>query len=95
LAGERHAGRVGVSLLTNVGLGELVAPTKDRYVEIALALASDVERLANLRAGMRDRVRGSALMDAAGFTRGLEEEYRRMWGAWCGASSSIGGENKS
>ncbi len=41
LAGKTHVSRVGVSLLTNVGLPELVAHSKEEYVRIAVELARD------------------------------------------------------
>ena len=83
LAGERHAARVGVSLLGAVGLDELVAENEEAYVEKAVALASDLERLSSLRAGLRPRVQQSPLCDEAGFTRALEDSYRAMWKTWC------------
>lgn len=84
LAGDRHAGRVGVSLLTQVGLTELVAGNPDEYVRLAAALAGNRERLAALRAGLRARMRRSPLCDAPSFTRDLEAAYRGMWQKWCG-----------
>ena len=83
LAGDRHCARVGASLMTRVGLADLVAETADEYVAIAVKLAADRARLAELRAGMRDRMRASPLMDGPGFTRTLEEAYRALWRAWC------------
>jgi predicted O-linked N-acetylglucosamine transferase (SPINDLY family) len=83
LAGNRHAGRVGASLLTQTGLTQFIADTQDRYVELAVALATDLDRLASLRATLRDRVAKSALCDGAVFTRELEEAYRDMWQQWC------------
>jgi protein O-GlcNAc transferase len=83
LAGATHVARVGASILTHAGLAELVAESPEQYVEIALALARDRERLAGLRAGLRERLRASALLDAAGFARQLEDAYRGMWRAWC------------
>jgi predicted O-linked N-acetylglucosamine transferase (SPINDLY family) len=79
LRGERHAGRVGASLLGAVGLEELVAPDLDGYVRIAAQLAGDAPRLATLRAGMRARLRSSALRDEAGFVGMLEESYLSLW----------------
>lgn len=79
LAGNRHAGRVGVSLLTQLGLTELIAATPQEYVRLAVALAGDTERLARLRAGLRERMRHSPLLDAQSFTRDLEAAYREMW----------------
>ena len=72
LAGETHAGRVGVSLLHSVGLDELAGADEDAYVAIAAALAGDVVRLAELRAGLRAKMAASSLCDAAGFCRVFE-----------------------
>ena len=49
LSGDRHAGRVGTSLLAQVGLGELVAPSTAAYVETALNLAADRQALGLVR----------------------------------------------
>lgn len=83
LRGERHAGRVGVSLLTTVGLSELIAETPKAYVDLAADLARDFARLENLRASLRERMRASALCDAVGFARDMEAAYRAMWRRWC------------
>jgi predicted O-linked N-acetylglucosamine transferase (SPINDLY family) len=85
LAGKMHAGRVGVSLLTQVGLPELIAKTPERYVALAVELASDLKRLQSLRQGLRECLKRSPLMDAAGFTRSLEQAYREMWKKYCQA----------
>jgi predicted O-linked N-acetylglucosamine transferase (SPINDLY family) len=70
---------VGVSLLTNLRLEDLIAGSPDSYVSIAAGLANDQERLRQLRRGMRARMHQSPLLDAEGFTRRLEEAYRRIW----------------
>jgi len=79
LAGDRHAGRTGSSLLNVVGLGEFVASNAGDYVATCARLAADVAKLAELRAGLRERMRRSPLMDEAGFTRGLERCYLEIW----------------
>jgi predicted O-linked N-acetylglucosamine transferase (SPINDLY family) len=79
LTWDRHAGRAGASLLNAVGLGELVARDVDEYVALCAGLASDHGRLAALRAGMRDRMKRSPLMDEAGFTRDFEAALLEMW----------------
>ena len=45
LAGQRFSSRMGVTILTNAGLSELIAADEDQYVEIAVALAMDDARL--------------------------------------------------
>jgi predicted O-linked N-acetylglucosamine transferase (SPINDLY family) len=72
LAGNSHAGRVGVSLLTSVGMPGLIAAAQDEYVEAAVELAGDTARLAELRGALRSRMAASPLMDAATHTRELE-----------------------
>jgi predicted O-linked N-acetylglucosamine transferase (SPINDLY family) len=83
LAGNRHASRVGVSLLSRLGLPDLVTATPAEYVERAVALAGKTEDLKDLRAGMRDRMMKSGLTDARLVTTSLEEAFRSLWQQWC------------
>jgi protein O-GlcNAc transferase len=87
LAGETGVSRGGLSILSTIGLPELAANSVGQYVRIAADLAADVPRLANLRSTMRQRMRNSSLMDAAGFVRGIETAYRWMWRQWYAACS--------
>ena len=79
LQGLTHAGRVSSSLLRAVSLGDLVAETPEDYVAIAAWLARDDAGRAELRAGLRERMRASPLCDAELSARDLEEAYRAMW----------------
>jgi protein O-GlcNAc transferase len=88
LAGPSHVSRVGVSLLSAVGLPELIAQSEEEYVAIAVALAADLPRLAELRQALRRRMRSSPLMDEPRFARDIEAAYRRMWQTW---SESVAG----
>jgi predicted O-linked N-acetylglucosamine transferase (SPINDLY family) len=92
LAGQTAVGRGGLSILSNVGLAELVARDADEYVRRALELADNRPRLGELRATLRERMRASPLMDAPRFARGIEAAYRDMWRRWCARSMSSGGE---
>ena len=83
LAGPHHASRPGVSLLSNVGLGDLVATTPQEYVATAVNLAGDLPRLAEIRAGLRQRMLESPLMDGPSFARDMEACYRQAWRTWC------------
>jgi predicted O-linked N-acetylglucosamine transferase (SPINDLY family) len=81
--GRTAAGRAGFSLLANLGLPELAAHDDDTYVRIVTELAGDLPRLAALRAGLRERMIASPLMDGPRFARGMEAAFRHMWHAWC------------
>jgi predicted O-linked N-acetylglucosamine transferase (SPINDLY family) len=83
LRGDRHAARVGASLLTAVGLPELVADDIDAYVELAAALAADPPRRSELRRTLRPRMAASPLCNASRFAGGLEDAYRAAWREWC------------
>ncbi len=83
LAGATHVARVGVSLLHRVGLDELIAANQAAYVDIAVQLAADLDRLGGIRAGLRDTMRESSLCDGQRIARELESAYRDMWSAWC------------
>jgi predicted O-linked N-acetylglucosamine transferase (SPINDLY family) len=85
LAGNRHAGRVGVSLLTNVGLPELIAKDENEYLDIAVKLAGDPSRLADYRATLRQRMAASPLCDGPAFSRRFEGALRAAWVQYCGA----------
>jgi len=78
LEGATAVSRAGKSILTNVGLQDLVAKSPDQYVEIALKLAADLPRLEDLRKSLRQRLKDSPLMDGPQFARDMEEIYRRM-----------------
>ena len=69
LVGKTAAGRAGVSILSTVGLPEMIAHTEEQFIEIAVKLANDAPRLAELRTTLRDRTEKSPLMDAPGFAR--------------------------
>jgi predicted O-linked N-acetylglucosamine transferase (SPINDLY family) len=88
LAGDRHVGRIGASALGAIGLGDLVASSPDDYIRIATALAGDLDRLAELRSGLRLRMMNSPLCDGPGFARDVEAAYRAMWRRWCDVPQS-------
>jgi len=84
LAGQAHVSRVGVSLLSNIGLTELIADSPKTYVRIATGLAHDLARLSDLRSTLRNRMRNSPLMDAPTFAANMEAAYRQMWRKYAG-----------
>jgi len=83
MGGARFCSRHSVSHLTTAGIPELIAADADRYLQLAIELAEDGERLLSLRSSLRDRVAASPLCDGKTFTRNLEREYRNAWRRWC------------
>jgi protein O-GlcNAc transferase len=83
LIGDKHSGRVGLDLLTRVGLPDLAAPDLPAYVASAAALAQDLARLRQIRSTLRERMRGSALCDGKAFARSFEGALRHMWQQFC------------
>ncbi len=79
LRGTRHAGRMAASILTDAGLPGWIAETPAQYVGLAREQAANAEKLAALRATLRDQVARSPLCDGLAFTRRLEEAYRWIW----------------
>ena len=82
LAGLTVASRGSLSILSNLGLQELAATTKDGYVALAVDLANQLPRLREMRARLRQRIEQSILMDSNRFARQAESAYRIMWKKW-------------
>jgi predicted O-linked N-acetylglucosamine transferase (SPINDLY family) len=87
LAGRMSHGRYGLSLLSALEMDELIATSPRAYVEKAVSLANDSERLARLRSTLRPRVVAASLCDAKSFARGVERAYRMMWGIYARGES--------
>jgi predicted O-linked N-acetylglucosamine transferase (SPINDLY family) len=79
LVGQVHAARVGYSILAGIGASELVAQTLEEYVEKAVALARDRERIGLYRARLRNMLRESPLMNGKSFAASVEKAYFEMW----------------
>lgn len=83
LVGKTHVSRVGLSLLSSVGLTEFLTRTPQEYMNKCVSLTQDISALQSLRTTLRTRMQNSPLMDALSFTRHLERMYRRIWVDWC------------
>jgi predicted O-linked N-acetylglucosamine transferase (SPINDLY family) len=76
-------GRIGASILTTLGHPEWIATSEEEYVEKAVALASDPQKLSTIRQNLRAEMEASPIMDQKGFVRELEGAYQAMWKKWC------------
>jgi len=77
--GGTFGGRVAASLLTALGLPELITDTREDYTALALKLARDPALLGSIRAKLAVQRVSSPLFDTARFTRHVEDAYTTMW----------------
>jgi protein O-GlcNAc transferase len=83
LRGDRFVARVGASLLANTGMGDLVAENPREYIEKAVALAGDPDRLTRWREEAREVLPTTPVYDRETFVRDLEAAYVSAFERWC------------
>lgn len=76
--GATFASRVGASLVTSMGLSELVAASPEDYEATAISLYRDPDRLAALRARLATTRIGAPTFDLRHQAAHLEKAYRHM-----------------
>ena len=69
LVGEALFERLSYSILHNAGLGDLCATSPGQFIDIAVALAANGDRIQALRTGLRDQIRASPLGQTEQFAR--------------------------
>jgi len=79
LIGTTPTSRLGSSLLTSANLPDLIASTPTQYIQLARDLATNHQRLSNLRSNLRANLSSSPLCDALTHARTLESAYRLAW----------------
>ncbi len=83
LIGDRHASRVGLSLLSAVGHADWAAKNTEAYIEEAVELAHDRSLRQALRSSLRDDLAKSILCDHAGQADRFELALGEAWKDWC------------
>jgi predicted O-linked N-acetylglucosamine transferase (SPINDLY family) len=76
--GESFAGRVAASLLTAIGLPELIVQTVEQFENRAIEFATVPEKLSSIRERLAKNRSTSALFDTQLFARHLEAAYATM-----------------
>ncbi|MBR6012432.1 MAG: hypothetical protein IK062_01445 [Selenomonadaceae bacterium] len=79
---ERHNTRFGYSLLTNVGLGELCAFSEEEYIQKAVDLANDWDRIREYHLTLRRQMEASPLMNDVIYMGEVEQDYEKIFNAW-------------
>ena len=88
LRGDRHAGRMGASLLTHMGLPEWIVESRTTYAVEAAQRVADLASLRQLRSELRRWLLSSPLCHAKRYAAGIEAAYRRMWRQWIETNES-------
>lgn len=79
LVGDTFAARVAASLLTALGLPELITPTLADYEQLAIALGSNFQALHTLKTKLATQRLTMPLYDTERSVRAIERAYEMMW----------------
>ncbi len=77
--GDVFAARVSASLVTAIGLLELIVRSPEQYRALAIRLANERDDLASLRSRLAANRLTTPLFDSRLFVRHLEAGYEAMW----------------
>ena len=79
LKGRTFPGRVAASLLTAVGLSELITNTSEEYEALAIELALNSKKLSAIKEKLATNRLNAPLFDSKLFTKNLEAIYTEMY----------------
>ena len=77
--GERRNTRFGLSILQNIGLGELAVASREEYIARAVGLAQDVELLDVLHQNLRQMLQNATALEPRHYMHELEQRYQEIW----------------
>ena len=83
LAGQSFASRVAASLLTAIGLPELITQTRGEFEALAIELATNPQLLKMMKNRLVDNRLNTPLFDTGRFTSALEQAYIEMMSRHC------------
>ena len=89
LVGEHHFSRVGLSLLSAVGLEYFACKDDNEYVGKATVLGMKPEALNKIRFQLRQRMMASDMCNPQKQARNMEDAYRKMWRKWCNERRAV------
>lgn len=79
--------RAGGSILTALGLPELVAESHETYFDIATRLGLQIGELDKLRRELPERIKSTAASNPASYGQAVDAAYRAMWKRYCASES--------
>lgn len=83
LSGTNYVSKMSESILNAIGLPEFITKTKEEYINKAVSLAENIEKLQEIRLNLRNKFENSNLSGVKKFTGELEELYKKAWQGWC------------
>jgi len=89
-SGEHWSSRLGASLLQAAGMPELITHTLEEYETLAFELASNRERLGEIRKKLIASRSFALLFSPEKTVRNLEQAYDTMWRRWLEQSGTDG-----
>jgi predicted O-linked N-acetylglucosamine transferase (SPINDLY family) len=78
LMGQSFASRVAASLLNAIGLPELITNTQEEYEALAIELATNPQKLVEIKLKLANNRLTTPLFDTPLFTKNLEAAYIKM-----------------
>ena len=78
-AGDSFASRVASSLLSALGLSELITYTQQEYEHLAVSLAKDSDKLKYIKSKLEKNLKTSKLYDSKRFVKNIEHAYREIY----------------
>jgi protein O-GlcNAc transferase len=79
MRGSHFASRVSSSILTAVGLEEMIVENPEAYIALAIHLATHSSALESIRKHLETAGKSSSLFNTSGFVGHLEMAYEKMW----------------
>jgi protein O-GlcNAc transferase len=80
--GDTFAGRVAASLLTAIGLPELITSTLKAYEDLAIEVATSPEKLVTIKRKLAENRLTTPLFNTESFTRDIERAYAAIYGRY-------------
>jgi predicted O-linked N-acetylglucosamine transferase (SPINDLY family) len=77
--GQSFASRVAASLLSAIGLPELITSSQEEYEELAIELALNPTKLADIKLRLVNNCLTAPLFDTLLFTKNIEAAYMKMY----------------
>jgi len=79
LKGDRFISHAGESIMHNIKMSEWIADDKEEYLKKALKFSSNINKLANLRINLREKILNSPVFDGEGFAKDFEKCMLTIW----------------